>query len=175
MCMKPWSRATRWSFMRSFWSHRCRRCSIFETCSAPGSANNPCVGKFCKAPIFFDKNGIRRISMGNLLLRQRDQLLGDQDPTLDVLERYGCPSIKIPPCFAKRMGMTGVATSRRLLYTKNFFPGHGTHQPYRNFCHERFVYSYSSCSRNLSFCHDEFVMTNLSWRICHDDLSWRFD
>ena len=27
----------------------------FETCSAPGSANNSRVGKFCKAPNFFDK------------------------------------------------------------------------------------------------------------------------
>ena len=75
---------------------------VFETCSAPGSANNSRVGKFCKAPFFLTRNGIRRISVGNLLLRQRDQLLGDQDSTLDVLERYGCPSIKIPPCFAKR-------------------------------------------------------------------------
>ena len=55
-----------------------------------------------KPQIFLTRNGIRRISVGNLLLRQRDQLLGDQDSTLDVLERYGCPSIKIPPCFAKR-------------------------------------------------------------------------
>ena len=32
--------------------------------------------------------------------------------------------------------------------TENFFSDRGTHQPYRNFCHERFVYSHSSCSRN---------------------------